>query len=209
MGRESGGDRNRRGQDDSQDPRLALLRDGSPRDILGRLVEGDALSITPRAGAICVNRGLLLNRERLALRGMSRVAFEARRRDTTHTLDAWIDDCVATAARELVDEQFEEERSQVMIEESPDADYYRALGAHLGIDPELARTTCVRIHSLAERDRRVFYALAIERVTPKDCTQRGLGSEAAVLDSFRAAILSVTRLFDVMSDNDSQWKGWL
>jgi hypothetical protein len=188
---------------------LEFLRDGSPSEILARLVEGDPFAIGALSQRACAERGLLLNRDRLALRGMSRIAFEARRRDPEIGLDAWIGECVARSARELVEEQLDEERGRGRLEDSPDGDYYHALGAHLGIEPELARTTCARINGLAERERRVFHALVIERVSPEECARRGLGSEDAVLESFRSAILSVTRLFDQMSGNDSPWKGWL
>lgn len=135
---------------------------------------------------------------------MARVAFEARRRDAGLSLDAWLDACALHASKELIEEQFEEERRRVPLSESPDGGYYEALGARAGIDPALARATCVRVNGLPIGDRRVFFALVVERVSVEECVRRGLGSEDSVLRTFRAAILSVTRLFDAMRDENPE-----
>ncbi|MBI5435399.1 MAG: hypothetical protein HZA52_21370 [Planctomycetes bacterium] len=46
------------------DPRLAILRDGSPSEILGRLIENDPFGIGERALTKCNHEALLQNPER-------------------------------------------------------------------------------------------------------------------------------------------------
>lgn len=181
--------------------RIEFLRDGRPSEILGRLVESDPLALRPRSRTRLAALGHVLPEERLALRAMARVAFEARRRPRDVGLDVWLDGCVDVSIRELIDEQLAEERALEPIEASRDADFYRALGGALSIEPGLARLACVRLNGLTRDRRQVFHALAIERATLEQCVARGLGSESRVLELFHQAVLQITRAFESRGAN--------
>jgi len=101
--RQRGETRSGAGSGPTTDPR-ELFAGGSPREVLGRLLDGDPLDIGGRTRSKLKEKALLLDVERWTLRSMARVAFAAPRWDGTTALLEWIDGLVDRAASDLLDE---------------------------------------------------------------------------------------------------------
>lgn len=183
-------------RNDGDDPRIAILRDGTPSEILARLVETDSLGLEARAKDARERGAWLLAVERLRLRGAARVAFEARRRPSEEPLDRWIDRCVDSAVRELLSEQHEEELALTPVSESADAEFYRRIATAMEIELELARLVCARANALPYDRRRVFDALIVQRRTVDDLTRLGWGQPARLLELLEQAVLVITHSID-------------
>ncbi|MBI5434547.1 MAG: hypothetical protein HZA52_17080 [Planctomycetes bacterium] len=186
------------------DPRIELLRDGSPREILARLAEGDPLGIRRLAAELVARGAWLIDAERLSHRALARIAFEARRRAPNVALDPWLELQLETAAHELNEEQREELFARRPIETSPDVEFYRTLADAMQVDIGLVRVVCVRANRLPEDRRRVFHALAVRRLSVDDCVRAGLGSERRVLELFAQATLAITATLEQFKDGRSE-----
>lgn len=179
-------------RNDGDDPRISLLRDGAPSEILSRLVETDALGLEARASNARDQGAWLLDVRRLHLRAAARVAFEARRRPIEEPLDTWLDRCVESAVRELLSEQYEEELALTSVVESDDVEFYRRIAHAMEIEVELARLVCARANALPVDQRRIFDALILQRRSVEELTRLGWGPPAKLLELLEQAVIVIT-----------------
>lgn len=171
-----------------------LLRSGSPREVLARLVDGDPLALERRSRTHLAEQALLLDGERLFLRAVARAAFAAPRLDGEVDLEAWLAGQVERAARDLVDEDRAAERAGASP--PPEEERGAFLAGALGLEPAVARRACVVFNDLPPRVRRVWWAAVVERCSLERCVARGLGTPAAVRADLRRALLALSLLED-------------
>ena len=175
------------------DPR-ELFAGGSPREVLGRLLDGDPLDIGERTRLRLKAKALLLDAERWTLRSMARVAFAAPRWDGTSALLEWIDQQVDRAASDLLDEDRAALHQPPAQEESDSR--YAFLTQALGIEPEIALRACVVFNDLPDHVRRAFWALVVEGKSFARCVSEGLGTREQVQADGRRALTALSQLSD-------------
>jgi hypothetical protein len=107
-----------------------------------------------------------------------------------------------------LEEQVSEEFHRLAVIESPELEFYTAVGRAIGTEPELARLACHRLNALTADARRVFRALVIERASVEDCSMRGWGDRQRILSLFESAVLDVSRAFDERSAQGPDWSQW-
>jgi hypothetical protein len=129
---------------------LELFADGSPREILGRLCDGDPLGLEARTAQRAARDALFVDRERLSRRAFARVAYSACDFRANVSLEPWIEARVAEAVVDLLEEQQDEELRGVSVYESMDAEYYGSFARDAGMEVGLARA----LHSTTYQPRR-------------------------------------------------------
>jgi len=170
---------------------LELFADGSPREILNRLCDGDPLGLEARTAKRAARDALFVDRERLSRRAFARVAYSACDFRSNVSLDPWIEARLKEAARDLLEEQQDEELRGISVHESMDAQYYGSFARDAGMEVGLARAACVALNRLPVETRRAFHALVVERLTIVACVERGLGTEEQVEEHVRRAIRAI------------------
>lgn len=134
-----------------------LLRGGTPREILNRIAHGDPLELGARADVFQEHAGLLLSPDRLQVRAMALVAYEACRRSPPHDIGPWIHTRLEHAAEALLDEDREAEGCGDPVPSS--SGHYEAMVAAFGVEPGLSRRMSVVFHDLAFPKRQLLRAL--------------------------------------------------
>ena len=198
---------------ESADPRLALLRGATPGEILDRLTEGDPLGLAPRVEAMLARQTWLVDPGRAWLRSAARVAFESFAYRGRPRLEQWIDGRIQRALAELVEEQDAEESRGDPVERSNDVEYYSAFGESCDLEPAMARLACWVLNRHSLEDRRIFRAVALERLSFEQATAAGLGSLELVQRSFRRVTMALAmafeerrRRFGLPPDPDNPWQ---
>lgn len=197
-----------KGSDRPSFPGSEWLVASRPRDVLQRLLDGDPLRLGIRTERALSDHGVYLARERFKLRAIARVAFDAMRYRGEPALDAWLEARIDKAMHELLDEQRDEESRGLPVGASEDADYYAAFASAIGIEPELARLTCVALNRQPPRARRIFKSLVIDKQTPAACSALGLGAPADVIAEFRRTVIEVASAFELSGDYAPPFEGW-
>lgn len=172
-----------------------LLRDGSPREILHRLLDGDPLSIWPLVDARLAEHAFFVDPSRTRLRATARVAFDARRFDDREDLRDWLLARAERAIVEILAEQQAEELQSLPAASSEDFDYYQAIGESIGIDADLARLCCARLNGLDAPSRRAFRALAVDGLALEDAVRREAIDAEQLLARFEHAVKAVVAAF--------------
>jgi hypothetical protein len=181
-------------QDQKHPNPAELFAGGTPREVLGRLLDGDPLDIESHTRSRLKESALLLDIERWTLRSMARVAYEARRWDRTLALAQWIDGLVDRAARDLLDE--DRAALRLHVEPAEQESRYAFLTKALGIEPRIALRACVAFNDLPPHVRRTFWALVVEGKSYARCTSEGLGSHEQIHDNMRRALSTLSQLAD-------------
>jgi hypothetical protein len=181
------------GQTPLADP-SELFAGGSPREVLGRLLDGDPLDLAGRTRSRLKEKALLLDVERWTLRSMARVAFAAPRWDGSLALIEWIDQLVDRAAGDLLDEDRAALREPPAQDESDSR--YAFLTQALGIEPGIALRACVVFNDLPDHVRRAFWALVVEGKSFARCVSEGLGTREQVQADARRALTALSQLSD-------------
>jgi hypothetical protein len=163
--------------DSSIDLQRAIGGD-SPHEILERMVKGDPLGVEERCHRILRERALLIQPERLALRSMAKIAvFGFTRRGQSFPTTV-IDSIIESAITDLIREDSEQERAGL----PSSGEMYGQVSGALGIEPGLARRTCVVFNSMPFLSRRVFWATLVERSSIEFVSsQLGISTEDVVI----------------------------
>lgn len=185
---------------------LELFADGSPREILGRLCDGDPLGLDARTAKRAARDAFFVDRDRWSKRAFARVAYRACDYRSNVSLEPWIEARVGEAARDLLEEQQDEELRGISVHESMDAEYYGSFARDAGMEVGLARTACVALNQLPVETRRAFHALVVERLTIAACVERGLGNEEQVEGYVRQAIRAIEAAIH-RTDNGTAYGG--
>jgi hypothetical protein len=157
-----------------------------------RLAEGDPLEIGARCDEHLREQALLLEPARLHLRAMARTAYAAFGYSGVPKLDEWLASCIRNSARELLDEDLEEQRAGIPAQDGPAA-REGFLHGLLGMEPTLARAASVEFNRLPAEVRRIGWDVLVERRTLDECVGNGSGSRAAVQASLRQVLQALGR----------------
>ena len=192
--RGSGGGKRREGGDDARRPSgPELLRDGTTREVLRRIWEGDPLKIGDLCEERLDERALLIDVTRAQSRAMALVAHASARFDGQKPFALWLRERVDAALDDLMDEDGEEERAGVPASEPWDP-RFAFLSEVLGIEPGLARKACVLFNALPLSERRAFWAVVVEGKSLARHVAEGHGPPELARARVEHAILTISTL---------------
>ncbi len=185
----------RAGSDDSRDwPGRALLGRRNAREVISRLTDGDPLEIRARCIARIEHHARFIDVRRLQLRAVARIAHAAPRYSGEPALDPWLEERIDAAIEDLLNEDAEEDRSDIPATEPWDP-RYAFVSETLGIEPALARRACIAFNDLPTDVRRAYFATVVAKKTIHRYVAEGNGPPEKVkgqlqrvLDAIRAAI---------------------
>src|SRR3954464_13835959 len=130
---------NRDAADGSQAwPGHSLLAHRSAREVLARLSDGDPLEIHARCIARIEHHARFIDVRRLHARSVARIAHAAPRYRGEPALDPWLEERIDASIEDLLNEDAEEDRSDIPASEPWDPRYAFVSDA-MGIEPALAR----------------------------------------------------------------------
>jgi hypothetical protein len=181
--------------DEASDPGGDLLKGGSPKEILARLLAGDPLEIRARCREQLHVRALLLSLDRLQLRTLARIAHAAPRWRGEPPLQAWVEERIDHSMRELMEEDDEAVRSGIP-HPGPGDGHFAFLSSLLGIEPHLGPRACVAFNAQPESVRRAFFAVVVEGTRMNRYVAEGNGSPQDVK-------ANLARAFRVLGLTDS------
>ncbi len=173
--------------DEASDPGGDLLKGGSPKEILARLLDGDPLEIRARCREQLHVRALLLSLDRLQLRTLARIAHSAPRWRGEPPLGAWVEERIDHSMRELMEEDAEAVRSGIP-HPGPGDGHFVFLSSLLGIEPHLGPRACVAFNAQPESVRRTFFAVVVEGTRLNRYVAEGNGSPEDVKQSLVRAL---------------------
>jgi hypothetical protein len=175
--------------DEASAPGGDLLKGGSPKEILARLLAGDPLELRARCKDRLHTKALLLSLDRLQLRSVARIAHGASRWQGEPPLQAWVEERIDHSMKELMEEDVETVRSGIP-QPGPDEGHYAFLSSLLGIEPHLCPRACVAFNALPDPVRLAFFAVVVEGTRLNRYVAEGNGSpqdvKASVERAFRA-----------------------
>jgi len=144
----------------------AVLQLDEPRDILIRLSEEDPFELRARVPRRCRERAVLLPSTRLVMMTMARMAIAAKSYDGSYPIDEWVETAIDVSLDDMLEEQREEERRGLPVQDSPDALFYHEL-AEIFICPVVdARMACATLNGLSEDHRHAFHACIAQGLQP-------------------------------------------
>lgn len=163
-----------------------LLRLGTPREILARIVPEDALGLRARLAERLMSRSLLVDAERVLLRAQALCALLGASWRGEPELEEWLD------------QRVEEALAGILAEESASLE---AFARPLALDPRALGRACASFNRLAIESREAFVALVLESREPdRFAARQGLSlSEIARraragLEPFRRATAEAPRV---------------
>jgi PAS domain-containing protein len=131
------------------------------RELLGRLVDGDPLSLRPRVLRMCREHALLMHADRLLMRALALCAFKGQLYTGSPPIEKWCDSVVQRAARDLLHEDLEREvGGELLLRE--DEVLFRLFVELFGVEPPLSRRASVRFHQAPLNARRVVWRITLE-----------------------------------------------
>jgi|688.fasta_scaffold00755_3 hypothetical protein len=130
------------------------FRARSPREILQRLANGDPLGLRLRTSAYLERHAYLLEADALHLRAMAVIARASPRMRGPAEAEAWLEERIAEAATELIEEP---------VRYPSEASAFEQLARPLGLDPCSLRRACARFNQLPEPERQAFFGIVIRR----------------------------------------------
>jgi hypothetical protein len=175
----------------SGEPGNALLRGGSPREILKRIFDGDPLEIAARCKERIETRAYLLELGRLHLRAVARVARAAPSWKGDPPLDQFILERIEYSAQELIQEDREEELSGIPCA-NPDDPRFTFLEETLGIPRALARRACVAFNYLPQRVRCAYFAVLVHGKAVNRYVAEGHGPPERVRADIEMAVQTIS-----------------
>jgi hypothetical protein len=138
-----------------------VLGDGSPRQILARVVDGDPLALRPRCELRVRSQAILLDVHRLHLRSAAHVARHGAAYAGAPTLDIWLAEKIRAATRELLQDEAEQVASGA-IPEPPEDERLLLIAETFGIDPAVLGPGCVAFNRARYEVRAAFQGLILE-----------------------------------------------
>jgi hypothetical protein len=172
--------------DEASDRGGDLLKGGSPKEILARLLSGDPLELRARCRERLHAKALLVSLDRLQLRAVARIAHAAPRWRGEPPLQAWVEETIDHSTRELMEEDVETVRSGIP-QPGPGEGHYAFLSSLLGIEPHLCPRACVAFNALHDSVRRTFFALVVEGTRLNRYVAEGNGTPQEVKASLERA----------------------
>ena len=169
-----------------------LLHGGTPREILHRIARGDPLELGARAGEFQEQAAMLLAPDRLRLRALALVAYEACRRTPPQDLGPWIRARLEQAAEALQDEDRESEGAGDPLPSSHG--HYEAMVAAFGVEPGLSRRMSVAFHDLSFPQRQLLLALLRGGRTLAELAKELQRPAVALRTELRGALESLERV---------------
>jgi len=141
-------------------PGWRRLLGGTPREVLGRLVQDDPLGVRRIVAARLRADALLLEADRVHLRALASIARFASRYRNQADASEWIVRVVEETLRDLVREDHESSRrARSLAARAPDAT--AALARPLGLDPSAMRANCAAFNVLPLADRSAFFEVVL------------------------------------------------
>lgn len=182
-------------------PGRILLKAGSPKIVLDRLLDGDPFELNARCVDRLETQAILMSPERLFLRVIARVAYAAPRYDGTPPLDIWIADRIGVSLRELLDEDIYGERVDIVPGPEDDARASYVAGA-LGMERYFARRACVAFNAQSHLIRRAFFGIVLHNKTVNEYASE----ENATTEEARSLL---TKAFRVLGLTSERWGHYL
>ncbi|MCZ6597207.1 MAG: hypothetical protein O7B99_06200 [Planctomycetota bacterium] len=142
---------------------LELLRAGTPREVLARIVPDDPLRIRRVVAVRLRARGLLLDADQVLLRALARVARAAVHYRGRPALGTWLEGRVDEALDEILAAQAAGRPAAPAASAAngpPGA--VELLARRIGLDPEATRRALARFHALPYAERDAFFRLVVE-----------------------------------------------
>jgi hypothetical protein len=171
---------------EASDPGGDLLRGGSPKEILARLVDGDPLEVRARCKEQLHRRAFLVSLDRLQLRAVARIAYAAPRWRGEPPLGPWLVERIEHSMKELMDEDGEAVLSGIPDPEAAD-ERYAFLTSILGIEPQLGQQACVAFNAQPDPVRKAFFAVVVEGQRFNRYVAEGNGSPREVKEQLKQA----------------------
>lgn len=176
----------------------ALFADGSPREVLARVIEGDPLDLRGRCEARLRNQALLLDARRLQLRAAAHIARHAPGYTGTPPIDVWLAERIRKSVQELLEEQAVL-AADGEAPEPPNDERLQLISETFGIDPSVFGRGCVRFNRAPFDARASFYGLILEAKPPVAWAAANSMTVERAMRSLRAALwaLGVDREVDL------------
>jgi hypothetical protein len=182
-GEESAGRR-----DDGVD--LTRYRGTSPRDLMGRLLDGDPLGLQALGVTRRDELAYLISSDRMYLRAAARVAYGACIYGTTKPLDAWLLGCIDAGIEGILRDETAEHRDGVPVEEDEER-YYHAVMDLLDVSVEDARGVCITFNALPYESRAAYFKFSLERTSleqTRDASDEGQSLRDDLAGALRALL---------------------
>lgn len=178
-------------------PWKSILSNGSPREILARLVEGDPLDLRARCESRVRSQAILLDVHRLHLRSVAHIARHGSAYTGSPPFDVWLSERIRDATRELLRDEVELHVAG-SIPRAPVDERILAVAQSLGIDPNLIGSGCVAFNRAPYDVRAAFFGLAIDgRELDSWCTENSMTAARA-----KAALRTALWALGVRDDLD-------
>lgn len=145
----------------------AILSGASPREVLARLMAGDALGLRARIALALREHCLVLDADRVFLRAAARIARYASRYRGQPELDEWLRGQLDDALAELVEDDAELVSGSAAALEA--ASGLSDLARPLGFSGSELHAACSAFNRLPLEQRRAFRALVLEAREPDLC----------------------------------------
>lgn len=176
-------------------PGRAILGAGSARKVLERLIDGDPLELGPRCQERISESAVFVAWDRLWLRAAARIAYAAPRYKGLPRLDVFIDERIDQSIEDLLREDIEEDRGGVPVSEPWDP-RYAFVSEQVGIDPNLARSACIRFNDMPLDVRRTYFAVALGKKTFHRWIAEGNGPPEAIHAKLKRAFEALSLPYD-------------
>lgn len=159
----------------------------TPGELIELFSHADPLRLFERSARYLWEEALLVEPERIAYHLAARVAAMASLRPRAMSLDAWLLDCLAFVARDLVTRDREDERlGQPVVD--PWGARQQFICEAIGCPLDDARRRCVAFNGLSRGVRKIFFALVMERRSVEECLEMGLGPGERLRAGCRTAL---------------------
>lgn len=177
---------------DARNVQRSLLSGSSPGAILERIIPGDPLGLEPRCRTYLREWAVLIDLERLFARTAARIAYHAFRENGTAGSEI-IEDCLANAVEELLEQDREEIALGLGPMEVEDGlERARFLAETLGIEFADSLGACVAFNDLPPAVRRSYWERVVEGRSLERCVSMGLGRAEEIEANVRHALQTLS-----------------
>lgn len=154
--------------------------------LLAGLMEEDPLGTWDRCCSWVTREGYLLEPGRLTMRALAWIVYRCSDFDETESAEEWFEDRITEGAKSLIEEEIQD--SEAYAAAGPDGFSGEArfwfLTRTLGVAPESAWNTCLRLNIQPAQARRAFMAVARDRLTFDQASKELGTSRDAVRSAF-------------------------
>ncbi len=167
-----------------------VLAGASPREVLGRVMNGDPLGLAARIEERLRARAYLFDADRVFLRAAARCARLAGRYRGDPPLEHWLAERIDESLLDLLRTDAEAD----VHGHPPGPEQlaaFEVLARPLGLDPACMHHACLVHNQLPEAQRKAFRELVIEGRTLDELAASGHSSATEIARAARAALLAV------------------